>query len=390
MIRLDPCTRLSHSPSTSPAEASCRAERQASALELHLAGSWTISSKRPDLAAIRTELSSEVRQIVLHGADIQDWDSALLSWLYQLAEAAREKEIAIDASGLPEGAARLHALSLAVAERSGARRGEARANVFARIGTHSCAVLHAVTAALNFLGEVVCALMRFVTFRARYRKTDLLTQMQSCGIGALAIVSLINLLVGLILAFVGSVQLEMFGAQIYVASLVGIAIVRVMGPIMTGIILAGRTGAAFAAQIGTMQVNEEIDALETMGIQPSDYLVLPRVIALGIMTPLLCLYADLMGILGGLIVGTAMLGIGPRQYLTQTFESVGLTELSIGLIHGTIFGIWIALAGCYHGMRCGRSASAVGQAVTSAVVAGIVGIVVVTAILTLVCNTLGI
>jgi phospholipid/cholesterol/gamma-HCH transport system permease protein len=214
--------------------------------------------------------------------------------------------------------------------------------------------------------------------------------LQQCGIQALPIVSLISLLVGLILAFVGAVQLMMFGAQIYVASLVGIAMVRVMGAIMTGIIMAGRTGAAFAAQLGTMQVNEEIDALKTLGISPMEFLVLPRMLALTLMMPLLCLYADLMGILGGLIVGVGMLDLSAVEYFNQTKASVTLTYFWIGLFHSAVFGVLVALAGCLRGLQCGRSASAVGDAATSAVVTGIVSIIVATAIITIMCNVLGV
>ncbi len=188
----------------------------------------------------------------------------------------------------------------------------------------------------------------------------------------------------------GAVQLKVFGAEIYVASLVGIAMVRVMGAVMTGIIMAGRTGASFAAKLGTMQVNEEIDALKTLGISPMEFLVLPRVIALLIIMPMLCLYADLMGILGGLIVSVSMLDLNVFQYLHQTKISVQLSNLWIGLFHSAVFGVLVALSGCLKGMQCGRSASAVGEAATSAVVTGIVSIVISTAIITISCDILGI
>ena len=213
---------------------------------------------------------------------------------------------------------------------------------------------------------------------------------QECGSQALPIVSLISVLVGLILAFVGAIQLSMFGAQIFVADLVGIAMVRVMGAIMTGIIMAGRTGAAFAAQLGTMQVNEEIDALKTMGISPMEFLVLPRMLALMLMMPLLCLYADLMGILGGMIVGVTMLDLSVMEYYQETKRALSLTNLWIGLFHSAVFGILVSLSGCLRGIQCGRSASAVGDATTSAVVTGIVSIVVATAIITFICQVLGI
>jgi phospholipid/cholesterol/gamma-HCH transport system permease protein len=202
-------------------------------------------------------------------------------------------------------------------------------------------------------------------------------------------VTLISLLVGLILAFVGAVQLAMFGAQIFVANLVGIAMVRVLASVMTGVIMAGRTGAAFAAQLGTMQVNEELDALEVLGISPMEFLVLPRMLALILMMPLLCLYADLMGVLGGLIVGVTMLDINVMEYYNQTISAVRLADLGIGLFQGAVFGVLVALTGCLRGMQCGRSASAVGQATTSAVVTGIVSITIATAIITVLCSVLG-
>ena len=154
--------------------------------------------------------------------------------------------------------------------------------------------------------------------------------------------------------------------------------------------MAGRTGASFAAQLGTMQVNEEIDALRTLGISPMEFLVLPRMLALMLMMPLLCLYADFMGILGGFIVGVGMLNLGVTEYYHQTASAVTLTYLWIGLFHSTVFGVLVALSGCLRGMQCGRSASEVGYATTSAVVTGIVSIIVATAIITFGCQLLGI
>jgi phospholipid/cholesterol/gamma-HCH transport system permease protein len=217
---------------------------------------------------------------------------------------------------------------------------------------------------------------------------DFLAAVEQCGIAALPIVSLISVLVGVILAFIGALQLRVFGAQIYVASLVGIAMVRALAAVMTGIIMAGRTGASFAAQIGTMQVNEEIDALETFGFSAVDFLVLPRMLALSLMMPLLSLYANLMGILGGFLVAVTMLDLSARQYFMKTLESVSLRDFAVGLFSAAVFGVLVSLSGCMRGMRCGRSASAVGEATTSAVVTGIVGIVVSTAIITLICSVL--
>lgn len=224
--------------------------------------------------------------------------------------------------------------------------------------------------------------------RARFRGTDLLQHIEDSGAHALPIVTLVSVLVGMILGFVGAVQLRLFGAQIYVADLVGIATVREMGAIMTAIIMAGRTGAAYAAQLGTMQVNEEIDALTTLGIPPIDFLVLPRMLALMLMMPLLCIYADFMGIMGGAIVGVGMLDITAVQYFKQTQAAIDLTNFSLGVSKSLAFAIIVALSGCLRGLQCGRSASAVGDAATSAVVTAIVWIIVTDGLFAVLCDIL--
>jgi len=184
--------------------------------------------------------------------------------------------------------------------------------------------------------------------------------------------------------------LALFGAEIYVANLVGISMVRLMAAIMTGIVMAGRTGGAFAAQLGTMQVNQEIDSLKTLGISPMDFLVLPRMLALALMMPLLSLYANVIGILGGAVATVTLPGINLAQYFNQLFDAVRIWDLWIGLFSSAVFGIIVAVSGCMRGMQCGRSASAVGEAATSAVVTAIVGIVVSTALITIITNIIGI
>ena len=275
-------------------------------------------------------------------------------------------------------------------KKKGARKKSQEETFLFRIGSDATDFFRSSRETLDFVGEAAMAFTRFLAGKARFRRSDLTRIIQDCGIEALPIISLISLLVGLILAFVGAVQLVMFGAQIYVANLVGISMVRVMGAVMAGIVMAGRTGAAFAAQLGTMQVNEEIDAFKTMGISPMEFLVLPRILGLTLMMPLLCLYADLMGILGGFIVGVSMLDLNMVEYYHQTKASVTLSDLWIGIVQSAVFGILVALAGCLRGMQCGRSASAVGDATTSAVVTGIVAIIVATAIITVITNVLGI
>jgi phospholipid/cholesterol/gamma-HCH transport system permease protein len=197
-------------------------------------------------------------------------------------------------------------------------------------------------------------------------------------------------LVGLILAFVGAVELSLFGAQIYIANLVCLGMTREMGGLMTAVIMAGRTGAAYAAQLGTMQLNNEIDALKTMNLEPVSFLVLPRLLALILIMPLLCLYADLMGIIGGGLVTVNLFEVSVTEYLDRTLHAVHLKDFLVGFIKSSVFGVLIALSGCMRGIQCGRSASAVGDAATSAVVTSIVSIVIADSIMTIICNRLGI
>jgi len=277
----------------------------------------------------------------------------------------------------------------AVPEREGARRGAARLSWLAGIGTAVLGACQGVVAMLTFLGEVILACGRLVIGQARFRWVDLALFVQESGVQALGIVSLISFLIGLILAFMGAVQLRQFGAQIFVADLVGLGMTREMGAVMTGIIMAGRTGAAFAAQLGTMQVNEEIDALQTMGIPAMEFLVLPRMLALMLMMPLLCAYANLMGMLAGLLIGTGLLNLSMIEYINETRRAVHLFDFGLGLGKSVIFGALVALAGCLRGMQCGRSASAVGAAATSAVVSGIVWIIAADGLFAVLTNRLG-
>lgn len=361
-------------------------------LQVRLAGDW-LKGNRPPSAQVLVEAlaaGQQVRRVAFDTRELSGWDSALLTFLLKVLEACSQKNIAVDRDGLPEGVRRLLNLATAVPERSGARREAGREPLLARVGAAAVEFWQTLPELLEFIGEAFVAFTRLCAGKARFQRADLWRIIQESGAQALPIVSLISLLVGLILAFVGAVQLKLFGAQIFVADLVGIGMVRVMGAVMTGIIMAGRTGAAFAAELGTMQVNEEIDALKTLGIPPMEFLVLPRMLALMLMMPLLCLYSDLMSIIGGLIVGVGMLDLGFTEYINETRAAVTLTFLWIGLFHSAVFGVLVALSGCLRGMQCGRSASAVGEATTSAVVTSIVAIVVATAIITLMCNVLGI
>jgi phospholipid/cholesterol/gamma-HCH transport system permease protein len=362
-------------------------------LLIRLGGDWSAGNYLPQVTAFQREVApspGKIGKVAFDTRLLTNWDSRLPAFLIKVIELCAQSEIQVDREGLPAGVTRLLDLAAAVPERKGSRRESARVPILDRIGGSAVNYWRSTLELLIFIGEIAQSFMRMITGRARFHRSDLLLIIQESSIEALPIVSLISLLVGLILAFVGAIQLKYFGAQIYVADLVGIGMVRAMGAIMTGIIMAGRTGASFAARIGTMQVNEEIDALQTTGISPIDFLVLPRLLAMALIMPLLTLYADFMGILGGLIVGVIGLDLNMIEYYNKTTEAVSLTNVWIGVFSGFVFGIIVALAGCLRGMQCGRSASAVGDATTSAVVTGIVSIVVATAIITISCNILGI
>ncbi len=258
------------------------------------------------------------------------------------------------------------------------------------VGRWGLGVYAAIWRGVSFIGAAFAAVGRFVRGGVFIRRVDWWAAFDAVGPRAVLIVSLISFLIGLILAFVGAAQLKLFGAHVYVASLVAIAAIRIMGAMMTGIIMAGRTGAAYAATIGTMQVNEELDALRVMGISSMDFLVLPRLIAMAVCMPVLTMLADFMAILGGAAVGCGMFHIPMAEYYSYTVQALDIQNFAVGIFHGWVYGIIIALCGCYYGIRCGRDAGAVGRATTSAVVSSIVWMVVATGFLTFLFEVLGI
>jgi phospholipid/cholesterol/gamma-HCH transport system permease protein len=357
---------------------------------VRIAGEWKLGAESPQWGDIEREFQPGLKSIIFETGELKGWDSSLLSFLIRIMDLCSGRNIEMLKDGLPEGMQRLLNLASPEHQRKGVRQPVMHKSFFVHAAEAMFDFIRSSKEILAFIGEAFLAFMKFLSGKANFRRSDFFTIVQDTGARSLPIVSLISLLVGLILAFVGAIQLKMFGAQIYVADVVGIGMVRVMGAIMTGIIMAGKTGASFAAQLGTMQVNEEIDALKTLGIPPMEFLVLPRMLALVIMMPLLCLYADLMGILGGFIVGVGILNLGVTEYYHQTASSVTMTYLWIGLFHSLVFGVLVALSGCLRGMQCGRSASEVGYATTSAVVTSIVSIIVATAIITFGCEVLGI
>ncbi len=235
----------------------------ADTLLIELSGSWRLQDEVPALTDVEQQIEAipRVQRMTFDTSELTAWDSALVTFLLELMAFGAQRQIVVGQEGLPEGLRRLLHLATAVPERQGARREAIQEPFLDRVGQETLAMIASVGDLLGFVGEAVLALGQFLRGRARFRPVELIGLIQECGAQALPIVSLICFLVGAILAFIGAVQLAMFGAQIYVANLVGMAMTLEMGAMMTTIIMAGRTGAAFAARLGTMTVNEEIDAL---------------------------------------------------------------------------------------------------------------------------------
>ncbi len=358
---------------------------------LRPAGSWTLHAVVPAAGPeLATPNGRGTGPIGFDCSALRAWDSRFVVFVRELAERCADSGCELDRSTLPEGVRRLLELADAAPERDQDHDGRGEHEFLRAIGDQVIAFLRSAGELIEFTGAAAVAFGRMLRGRARFRSRDMFRIMQDVGAEALPIVSLISVLVGLILAYIGSLQLSQFGATEYVANLVAIAMAREMAAMMTGIIMAGRTGAAFAAQLGTMTANEEIDALRTAAIPPMEFLVLPRIMALVLMLPLLTVYANLMGIIGGALVGLLLLDIEPLQYIVQTRNAVDLADFSTGLVKAALYGVIVAVSGCLRGMQCGRSAAAVGEATTSAVVTGIVFIVVGSATLTVVYQVLGI
>jgi phospholipid/cholesterol/gamma-HCH transport system permease protein len=355
-----------------------------------LGGRWRIDQGLPEAEVLRDKLDASVHQVSFDAGELTEWDSGLLSFVAGIYRACAERGIAVDGGGLPPGAQRLLAMARAIPEQKLAGRSTGTQGLFAQAGIAAMEFVRGVPQMLGFLGEVTLSLLRLASGRARFRARDLWLEIEEVGPRALPIVSVISFLVGLILAYLGADQLKLVGAQIFIADLVAIGMVREVGALMTGIIIAGRTGAAFAAQLGTMQVNEEIDAYKALGISTIDFLVLPRMLALMLMVPLLTLYSGFIGMLAGLLVSVTIFDIGVFEYYTETLRALEFKQFAVGLSKGTVYGAMIAFAGCLRGMQCGRSAEAVGHAATSAVVTAILLITIAASIMTIVYYQLGI
>jgi phospholipid/cholesterol/gamma-HCH transport system permease protein len=362
-------TPFTHSPPTAVWQ------QDGEEVTLELAGDWRLEGPAVTVSGEKLDKNPTGYGLCSLGVYDSTLPAFLLAHFRRVSTSAKDRYEEPSLNGLPDKLRGLLELALALPEENAMTVQPDVGSVCEKLGRMTMSFFSKVQAFLKFTGLTVLSLVRLGTGRARFRSSDFWMVLQQCGADALPIVALISFLIGIILAFVGNVQLTHFGANLYVADLVGIAMVREMGVVMTAIIMSGRTGAAFAAHIGSMSANEEIDALRTFGFNPFDFLVLPRLIALVLMMPVLTIYANVIGIIGGMVVGS-FVGIPPELYWQETLASLDLTNSSLGVIKSVFFGATIAINGCMMGMQSGKSSAAVGEATTQAVVASITAIVV--------------
>ncbi len=365
-----------------------------SVLAIELKGNWLLDADFPDEIDVSLEQqfknNSAIKNVTISMARVTAWNSALLTVILGLNELCEQYQVQLDTSQLPLEMNRLIKLSAKVPSR-GITYHQFKSNSFLHnVGSNVLAAIKEIGEVIEFVREAASAFLCMLRGKAVYRSSDTWLIMQQTGAEAMPIVSLLNFLVGAILGYIGAMQLEKFGAEIFIGDMVGVAMTREIAAIITAIIMAGRSGAAFAAQLGTMKVNEEIDALRSMGLSPMEFLVLPRMIGMMLMMPLLAIYANVMGILGGALVAYAMLNITFEQYIGVVIKSVGLNDIAAGVFMSAVFGVIVAVIGCQKGMSCGNSAEAVGASTTSAVVTATVIIFVSAAVLTVIYGVLGI
>jgi phospholipid/cholesterol/gamma-HCH transport system permease protein len=357
---------------------------------LVLTGNWVQGQDHPAFSSLGDELiAHQPSALTVDGASLGRWDSVLMAFLLQTYNHCQEKTLDFSTRDLPESVDKL--LAVATAVKTHEEPAEEKPPWWTTLNPSALAAkaYGELLESLAFIGEVAVAFVKMLVGKSNTRFSDFSNFCTQAGPDAFGIISLTSVLVGMILAYLGAVQLLQFGAQIYVADLVVIGMLREMGVLMTAVVMAGRTGAAYAAQLGTMQTNEEIDAITTMGISPIEFLVMPRMLALIVMMPLLTIYANLLGIVGGGIVAGGM-GISLLQYVSQAQGALSFAHILVGILKSFIFAALIAVAGCRSGINSGRSSAAVGQAATEAVVTAIVYLIVADAAINIVFQHLGV
>jgi len=342
--------------------------------ELALSGSWTargIGTIERQLESVRVPSKMEA---IADGARIEALDTAGAWVLQKLLLRLRDEGIVVTLRGLrPEFAKLLEAVGRQAADQTVTLSPVASAptSKLEGLGRSAAAAFEQSVALLGFVGESAVALAGCVAHPARFRWRPILYNIRSAGFDALPIVGLLSFMLGIVIAYQGADQLRQYGANIFVADLVGLSMLREFAPLITAIIIAGRSGSAYAAQIGTMSVTEEIDAMRTLGIAPLDLLVLPKILALMIALPLLTVFADVLGVFGGMIMARAQLGVGFGEFLDRFVKAVSITAYLIGICKAPVFAAIIAVVGCFQGFRTKGAADSVGRQTTRSVVQSI-------------------
>jgi len=359
------------------------------AATMYLSGCWCAIENLPSVDAVLKKILSHAatKHISFDVKNVTKWDAGLLSFITKLQKIAKKQSIGVNTESLDKNMRSLLVLANAVPKKEIKKKKEKK-NIFYRVGHSVVEFDNESSMMVAFIGAVTKSFVKLFRGKAQFLWGDLFYFIQDCSINALPIVLIITFLMGLILAFIGAVQLNSFGAGIYVANLVAVGMTREMSPLMIAIIMSGRTGAAYAAQIGSMQVNEEVDALRTTVISPIDFLVIPRILALVIIMPFLCLYGDLLGIFAGMLIGIKISSISTLSYFHQTLSAITVGDIAVGVVKSFFFSFLVAMAGCYQGLRCGRNSDAVGNATTKAVVNGILYVIAADAIFEIILYTL--
>ena len=355
-------------------------------LLVRLAGDWRITHAHPDWK--ETLAGHEPKHVRITGRELGNWDSSLALFLREAQGWSQTRGTALEIEEVPAGAAKL--ARLLAQKQAPPAPPPGLPNLFTATGVTTVKLWGEIKDLANLVGECAYSIGRFFRGQAQFRWKDCFAEMQQCGAMALPIVGLISFLVGVTLAYTGAIVVRQYGGDIWIADMVGLAVVREMGPMMAAIVLAGRTGAAYAATLGNMQANEEIDALETLGVSPIDFLVMPRIVALFCMMPFLALYSDCLGILGGMAIAYAPpLNIPTNLYWAEMQTIVDLSDINTGVIKAATFGLLIGLSACLRGLQAERSAIGAGQAATAAVVTSTLLIIVSDSVFAVIFNILG-
>lgn len=365
-------------------------QRGESGWRLQLAGTWQARGDgRPAALPLPPDELGH-GPVAIEARHLAGWDARFAAALWQLLSTLRTRGVPLDLQGLPPGLQQIMNLSLPAADVPAPAPSAERPNWVARVGSGARAWWLDAERTLAFVGEVLIALGRLLRGKSDLRFADLAWQIDQTGPRSVPIVSLVSAMVGLILCYMGGAQLASFGAKSFIAELMTVSVVREIAALLTGVILSGRVGAAFAAQLGSMRANDELDALRTLGIDPIGHLVLPRVLALVLVSPLLTAFGAIVGMAVGWLAAGLIYGVDSTEYLTRSMQALSGEHLAVGLVKGGVYGMLVAMAGCRQGLYSGRSAQAVGEAVTQSVVKSVVWIVCAASILTVIFQRLNV